>query len=305
MQNWEKQGLIFDKKNYCSVPIAYFIKKNIVRIYASDRKIDNKSYPFFVEYDLKNGKIVREKTIKIPFGNLGTFDEHGIMPTSILKKNNQLWMYYIGWNLSKSVPFRNSIGLAISKDDGKTFVKYSKSPILDRSLHDPCFVASNCVFEEKNFYRMYYLSCNKWEYINGKFLHSYNIKYAFSKDAINWTREGEVCIDFRFPNEYAISSPRVLKEKGIYKMWYSYRGNNEIKTYRIGYAESNDGKIWVRKDEQVNLNVSKTGWDSDMICYPFVFKYENNLYMLYNGNGYGETGFGLAKLKNDSIDLNY
>jgi hypothetical protein len=34
-----------------------------------------------------------------------------------------------------------------------------------------------------------------------------------------------------------------------------------------------------------------------MISYPFVFQHKNFLYMLYNGNGYGKTGFGYATIK--------
>jgi len=63
-------------------------------------------------------------------------------------------------------------------------------------------------------------------------------------------------------------------------MWYSYRGRNNIKTYRIGYAESFDGLQWIRKDDDVGIDVSKTGWDSEMICYPFVFDYKEERYML-------------------------
>ena len=32
-------------------------------------------------------------------------------------------MYYIGWNIGKTVPFRNSIGLMFSDDEGETFEK--------------------------------------------------------------------------------------------------------------------------------------------------------------------------------------
>jgi hypothetical protein len=80
-------------------------------------------------------------------------------------------------------------------------------------------------------------------------------------------------------------------------MWYSYRGNNDIQTYRIGYAESINGVDWIRKDEEVNFDTSKKDWDSEMVCYPFVFIYKNDKYMLYNGNNYGKTGIGLSKLK--------
>ncbi len=35
-----------------------------------------------------------------------------------------------------------------------------------------------------------------------------------------------------------------------------------------------------------------------MICYPFIFDHKGKRYMLYNGNDYGKTGFGLAVLEN-------
>ena len=73
-------------------------------------------------------------------------------------------------------------------------------------------------------------------------------------------------------------------------MWYAVRGD----FYKIGYAESLNGKDWVRKDDKAGIDISSEGWDSEMISYPYVFKNDNNLIMLYNGNGFGKTGFGYA-----------
>jgi len=75
-------------------------------------------------------------------------------------------------------------------------------------------------------------------------------------------------------------------------MWYSYRGTS----YRIGYAESDDGRAWRRQDGLAGIDVSADGWDSEMIEYPFVFLHRGQHFMLYNGNDYGRTGFGLAVL---------
>ena len=33
-----------------------------------------------------------------------------------------------------------------------------------------------------------------------------------------------------------------------------------------------------------------------MQAYPHVFTFEGGVYMLYNGNGYGTSGIGLAKI---------
>jgi hypothetical protein len=194
-------------------------------------------------------------------------------------------LYYIGWNRAASVPFRNALGVAISRDGGETFEKFSRGPVLDRSVFDPCFVASACVLREGPRWRMWYLSCVAWDP-----RHRYHIKYAESDDGIAWRRNGHVCIDFKDASEYAISRPSVIRDGDLYRMWYSYRGES----YRIGYAESEDGVHWARKDDEAGIDVSAEGWDAEMIEYPHVIRHRGRLYLFYNGNGYGETGIGLA-----------
>ena len=301
-QNWKKLGLVINGSytetySYTSLPVALCIGEEVLRIYFSSRDPQNRSLPFFIDYSVKNKKVLfRSESPLLELGEIGTFDDSGIMPTCLIKKSeNEVWLYYIGWNLETTVPFRNSLGLAISNDGGSTFVKAYKGPIFDRTKNEPYFNASCSVFLEGSIYKMWYLSCVKWQ--KGDIpRHFYNIKYAESLNGIDWKRDGIVAIDFLYDNEYAISVPRVLKENGLYKMWYSYRGKEEIDTYRIGYAESSNGLDWNRKDSQVGLDISSAGWDSEMICYPFVFDFENERYMLYNGNGYGKTGFGIARL---------
>jgi len=302
MQFWNKIKSFEETNNdvkeygYSSVPIL--VGKTKKKLIITKRNAQGKSSPFIYDIDLNSFELVlkKEKPI-LNIGSEGHFDEDGVMPVCSINLNNKIYLYYIGWNLSISVPFRNSIGLAISDDDGETFYKPYKGPLLDRSIHDPCFVASCCVIEDDGVFKMWYLSCDSWESVSGKMHHKYNIKYSYSYDSINWIREGKIAIDYLWKNEYAISVPRVIKEENLYKMWYSYRGRNEIETYRIGYAESFDGIKWIRKDDEIIMDVSVKGWDSEMICYPFVFDYKSKRYMLYNGNGYGKTGFGLAILE--------
>jgi hypothetical protein len=208
-------------------------------------------------------------------------------------------MYYLGWNLGVTVPFRNSIGLAESNDGGETFCKLYQGPIIDRTKDEPHFVASNCVIHENGLFKIWYLSCTGWfRSQDGKLMHRYHIKYAESMNGIDWDRKGIVAIDYRDEHEYAISVPRVIKDSdGLYRMWFSSRASKSEENYRIRYAESHDGIVWNRKDDEVGIDVSSEGWDSEMIEYPFVFDHKGKRYMLYNGNGYGKTGFGLAVLE--------
>ncbi len=281
-------------QSHATVPFAEHLKDDLFRIYFSSRDVKNRSHTGYIETDLTNP----QKIIKISDhpvispGVLGTFDDSGAMLSWITCCKNKKYLYYIGWNLGVTVPFRNSIGLAISNNGGD-YEKYSYGPILDRNLIEPYFVASPCVLIEDKLWRMWYLSCVEWELVNNLPQHWYHIKYAESFDGISWKRNGIVCIDFKNKQEYAISRPCVIKDGNIYKMWYSYRG----KAYCIGYAESPDGISWTRMDEKVGIDVSESGWDSEMIEYPFVFDHKGQRYMLYNGNDYGKTGFGLAILE--------
>jgi len=302
MQKWIKKGLVFKPNSneswlysHAAVPIAYHLEDDIYRIYFSSRDKENRSQTAYLELDINNpSKILRicKKPI-LTFGEIGTFDDSGAM-ASCLAKNSKLFLYYIGWNKGYTTPFHNSIGLAISDDNGENFQKYAQGPIVDRIPTEPFFTASSYVLKEKNKWKMWYLSGVKWEKIGKEIRPYYHIKYADSHDGITWKRDGIVCIDFKNEKEHAISRPFILQEDGIYKMWYSYRGP---KTYRIGYAESSDGINWNRKDEEVGLDVSNSGWDSEMIEYPFIFLHKGTKHMLYNGNNYGESGFGIAILE--------
>jgi hypothetical protein len=227
-------------------------------------------------------------------GEIGTFDDSGLSLACINCVNGRKFLYYVGWNLGVTVPWRNSIGLAIYDETTHQFERYSQAPIMDRHHLDPYSLSYPFVLEDNGVYRMWYGSNLSWGPTIEDMIHL--IKYAESDDAISWRREGRIALAFKDASEYALARPFVLKENGIYKMWYSYRGQ----TYRLGYAESVDGLVWERKDEQSGLEISEVGWDSEMICYPFLFDHQGERYMLYNGNGYGRSGFGLAILIQES-----
>ena len=292
---WKKLGLIYNATGeneslagYAAVPIAEHIEGDVFRIYFSSRDARNRSFTNFVDVDLKDpSRILRlsESPVISP-GELGAFDDSGTMAT---------WLTVFG----VTVPFRNSVGVCVS-ENGKPFRKMYKGPILDRTKDEPHFCASCAVLKECSGWKMWYLNCTGWFNDSGKTMHRYHLKYAESSDGVNWIRPGIVAIDYESEFEYAISRPSVIKEGGIYKMWFSSRGTKEIPLYRIRYAESLDGKTWTRTPvDFVGLDVSASGWDSEMVCYPHVFDHKGNRYMLYNGNGYGRTGFGLAVLEEE------
>lgn len=301
---WKKIKHLFEPKNnypwmlsHAANPTAEQISETVFRVYFSSRNSENQSYIGYVDIDFENNFDIiniAEEPIVTP-GTLGLFDDSGTTVTCIANVNNNKYLYYLGWNLKVTVPWINALGLSIWNNQIKKFEKYSNAPILDRSIEDPYSVSYNTILFDNGKYRMWYGSCLEWRKIDGKLDYSYAIKYAESTDAVNWYKTNQIHINTK-NNESALARPMVMKHNNKYYMWYSYKGAFTEKNYKIGYAESNDGNNWTRKDEEVGIDVSEEGWDSEMICYAYVVNYNGDLYMLYNGNGYGKTGFGIAKL---------
>jgi len=310
---WVKRGLVYApngqyewNQTHAQVPVVDIVDEEVWRIYYASRDARGKSHTSYIEVEAGNPKhILYEHDAPIlSLGSMGTFDDSGIVPSWIVTAGRCKYLYYIGWTLKVTVPYHNSIGLAVSNDGGKTFRKYGEGPLFDSTLLEPLFTASSCVLVEDGVWKNWYLSCTKWEVISGKPEPFYHIKYAESPDGIHWERKGIVAIDYKSKDEGGLARPSILKEHRRYKAWYCYRGAENYrtditKTYRIGYAESADGIHWTRMDDAAGIDVSDDGWDSQMIAYPHVVQCRDTKYMFYNGNGFGATGFGYATYESD------
>jgi hypothetical protein len=173
-------------------------------------------------------------------------------------------------------------------------------PIITTSNTEPYFTGTCYVLKEsESIFKAWYLSCTKWEMINNKAEPFYHIKFATSVDGIHWKRDGNIAIDYSTADEGGIVSASVIKVGEKYLMWYGFRKalnyrSDVNNSYRIGFAKSADSINWIRMDEMAGIDVSTEGWDADMISYPNVIEYKNELYMFYNGNCFGATGFGYA-----------
>jgi hypothetical protein len=307
---WIKKGLIFKPDNnsdwmvsHASIPVADSVNDDVLRIYFGTRDKEGRSFPTYLEVladDPREIRYVHDQPI-LSLGKLGTFDDNGIMPSWIVNHGSKKYLYYIGWNPQVTVAYRLSIGLAISEDGGKSFSKYSEGPICDRDVDEPYFNTAPCVIVDGPSWKMWYVSCTGWEMINKRPEPRYHIKYALSDDGIHWQRTNQVCIDYDSFTD-AIGRPCVFVTNGMYRMLYSYRSIQNYRTdpgqsYRLGYAESSDGIHWLRRDNEVGIEKSATAWDSEMLEYSHVLMSKRGMYLFYNGNGFGQSGFGYAVLQ--------
>jgi hypothetical protein len=310
MIKWNNKGLIFNSegkydwsKSYATGPVVDVIDNNIWRIYYTTRDDKNRSRPSYIEVEANNPKnilYIHNKPL-LDVGKIGTFDDCGISVLSILNFNGKKYMYYLGWTVRNTISYHNSLGLAISDDGGKNFKKFSEGPILNSTYQEPYGNGASYTMIDSGVWRLWYTSVIKWEIYDDHPEPLYNIKYAESKNGIDWKREQIISIDFiDQKNKGGIARPCVIKEGEIYKMWYSYRSaydyrTNKKNSYRIGYAESLDGKIFTRMDNEMKLSISSEGWDSIMIAYPYVIRFNDKYWIFYNGNSFGKSGFGYAE----------
>ena len=292
---WRRLGQVFCPEgqfewmqSHAANPFAERLYGDLYRIYFSCRDAQNRSSIGFVDFSLRTLTVqtLSDQPV-LSYGSPGTFDDSGVSLGCIVHDGPYRYLYYVGWNLAVTVPWRNSIGLAISINGGP-FVKQALAPILDRNRFDPYSLSYPWVRKEPSRWRMWYGSHLNWG--NGARDMEHVLKHAASVDGIHWEPTDTVCLPVLSDESYAYARPCVLVEQGLYKMWFSYRG----KTYRLGYAESVDGIQWRRMDEKGGMEPSGTGWDSEAVAYAHVFDHDGQRYAVYCGNGYGRTGFGLA-----------
>lgn len=304
--NWTKLGLLLGRDGRIewlaggSGPCCAIANPNdpsIVDLYVSGRDLQNRSRLGLARFSLESETIVDVfETPVLTLGNRGAFDENGTSYPSVARDGCRLLMYYTGWIKGVHVPWYNDLGLASSLH-GLTFERTSRSPVMPRGDLDHIGIGSSCVLRDGDTWHMWYTRFDRWGAGADDHPHYYNIKHALSSDGISWVPEPEICIDFRDASEYAVAKPCVLKVGGRFVMWYSHRGAS----YRPGLAVSDDGSHWSRMDERVGIDVSETGWDSEMLCYPHVFAAAENFYMFYNGNKYGVEGLGLARAPRNTV----
>lgn len=310
---WEKKGMIWSPNGYSAWMYSHaqcpFTMDfgDYLRIYFSTREAysdDGMSRAHGGWIDVDKSDLTHILAIAdrpmVELGNVGEFDEFGSMPNSIVKVGDEYWLYFCGWSRGYSVPYTWEIGLAKGKD-AKTFKKEGRGPLIGPSLYEPYLFACPQVYRiGDNDWHMFYLSGQKWLKGEEKMESQYLLVHATSNDGINWQRDPRPIITPVVEHESQTSAAIVWMDDK-WHMFFCYRyglnfRHEKGRGYAIGYAYSNDLFHWTRDDSQVGITTSESGWDSEMIAYPYIAKVNNKYIMLYCGNEFGKEGFGYAEL---------
>lgn len=301
---WEKKGLIYSppedeswKHDSALTPTAFLKDDDTIRVYASFRDLNGVGRIGFVDVDSHNPLCIKRISSEpvLDLGKRGMFDDNGVILGDVIRVDNQVYMYYVGFQLVKNVKFLAYTGLAISDDNGDTFNRYQETPILDRYNEAQYINAIHSVIYENNIFKCWHAVGNGWEVIDDVDYPQYDINYIESRNGIDFSSVSTKSIKNNKDNgEYRIGRPRVYKLDGVYVMNFTY-GTVDGR-YKAGQATSADGVSWTRNDQKLGIELSDTGWDSVHLSYPSVIQVRDKVFMFYNGNNMGKDGFGYAEL---------
>ena len=307
-QHWRKLGRIYapdpavpQRKLYGILPTPQYLPdQDAIRVYFAATGDDRVGRIFAMTVDASDPTRVLEPAGEplLEPGPPGAFDDCGANPSSIVEIDGAPHLYYVGYQRSVVSPYLLFTGVAVSRG-GSRFERYANVPVFERTTSEYIIRSAPSVHREDGGYRAWYVSASGWEHMTagifaGRMMPVYVIRHARSRDGLQWVADPDVCIGPRNEDEFGFGRPWVIRDGGLYRIYFSRRTRST--PYRIGCAESEDGLHWTRRDEDVRLDVSEEGWDSEMVCYAAVIPTKHGTYMFYNGNRNGETGFGCAVL---------
>ena len=276
-------------------PTPILLDEDTIRVYCGMRDNDGKSRAGYVDLDARNPLKILDVSRKpvLDIGQHGMFDESGVVPCAVTKDKNGFRLYYAGYQLGQHIRFYVFSGLAESQD-GKTFERVKRVPVLERSDKEPLFRVVHSILSTDNGWQAWYGAGDEFRSGETKTLPVYNVRYMRSDNGVDFPTHGQTVLDIA-PEEHRIGRPYVLKNGSGYIMFYGY--GTEKDPYKLGIAVSDDGLSWQRQDDKMLFDEKDNDWETEMKAYPSVIKTVHGNYFFYNGNAYGRDGFGCCLIE--------
>ncbi len=267
------------------------------RVFAGFRDELGVSRPAYIDLDPADPTRVIRVSDKplLDVGDVGMFDDNGVVPAEVLRHDARVYLYYEGYQLGVKVKFSSYSGLAVSDDDGESFQRYSTVPVMERMENESVIRVVGSVLIESGCWKTWYTAGSTFVNAHGGSRPCYDMRYVVSPNELEYRLPGSICLRPQLPNEYRLGRPHVRRVGQEYWMLFS-RADREL-GYRLGFARSPDGVTWTRDDSELSIHPSGEEWDREMQAYPYLFRAGERTFVIYNGNGYGKTGFGVAELQ--------
>ncbi|NEK87565.1 hypothetical protein GCU60_17645 [Blastococcus saxobsidens] len=301
---WDKLGLVWTAPEGSGLSGALqptpVVLGDRIRVFTGCRDAGGASSVWWVDLDAEDPtRVVGEaRTPALVAGPEGTFDAAGVVPCAVAPVGGTLRLYYAGYQppASPAERFRVFSGVATAPaPDPASFTRLRAEPLLRTSADERLFrVVHSLARLDDGTWRCWYGAGHEFRQGRTKLLPVYDIRQMDSPDGLEFPDAGSVAVPLGTPEEHRVGRPYVVRHDGGWRMFFG--AGTEDTTYRLTFADSADGTSWRRHDGLLGLDVGPSGWDAEMVAYPAVVTTGAGTFLLYNGNGYGRDGFGVAVL---------
>ncbi|MGU3480086.1 hypothetical protein [Methylobacterium sp. D48H] len=300
-KQWIDLGLRFEAlgsgllQTHAMLPTPIVLSDRI-RVYFSSCDADLRGRIFCVDLGLDHPHPVIhfDPTPVLNLGAAGCFDADGVNPCHLDIVDGVWRLYYVGWRrLTQDVPYTLLAGLAVSEDRGKTFARWKAEPVLPPTSDEGYFRTAPFVRRIGDRFEILYIGGNRFvRSPSGKMLPRYAIRRSRSADGIHWSDPAEdVLLPDEACGEIGFGRPRVEMLPG-YKPVLMVSVRTE-QAYTLMMCPWDEGKVDRSRLVQV-IDTAGQAWASEMTCFGATCQVEGRTLLFYNGNGFGQTGFGLA-----------
>lgn len=277
--------------SHAAYPTPFQLDEKMIRVFFVSRDSERRGHVGWCDVSASDPTRVVGLSPKPVFGpgEPGAFDDSGVAIGNVVPRDDGLYLYYMGWNRSVTVPFRNAIGLAVSRDGrGERFERLFTGPILDRSRYDPFTLSYPFVRRHGDGWEMVYGTHHSPTY--DPMHHVFSV--AVSNDGIDWSPTGQELLCPR-PDEAALTRPWIFSrdDTGEQALLFTSCGTR----YSIVGATRDADNIWRRQQDPV-IAPTREAWSDTDVCFASRIVLESGDYVFFNGNQYGMTGFGVAVL---------
>jgi hypothetical protein len=302
MAEWTKLGFVLapmgtaKSRTHAMLPTP-LVSNGAVRVYFASCDADMRGRIFSADLDAADPTKILDLNPEPVFdlGEPGSFDADGVNPSQLIDRDGVLFLYYIGWRRhSESVPYTLLSGLAVSEDGGKKFTRLSSAPILPPVEGECYFRTAPHVYRAAGGWNMLYIGGDTFFTAkSGKRLPTYSLYRLHSKDGVAWQGAGEKLAEpDALHGEIGFGRPWLWTDMtGDTSLLISVRSEAGYRLCKIPTA----GISLANREFKELLPRSELGWDSEMVCFGAPYAVAGCEYLLYNGNGFGRTGFGAAR----------
>lgn len=274
------------KLSYFANPLIVTMENNKARIFFNSRTNNNISIINSIDIELINLSLELD-SIRIQVGakELSGFCSDGLSLGGIYMEKEQCSVATMGWINIPPEHWYGTIG-KIGMDKEFNLIPESLTEWFPLDSEDSISLSYPAIYNREGVLKIWYGSTLTWDAGNGEMIHI--LKEKVSTDAINFEQTGRI-LDYELNEAQAFSRPSILEISGRALMAYSYRGGNS--DYRIGFVWLDDLSTASHLGGLPSFLPSKNSWEAKMVEYPFLFTFNSVIYMLYNGNDFGENGY--------------